>query len=315
MLKQQEIGIGTWILAGCFYGGVEELEVVATLHDAIDRGIQLIDTAPLYGFGKTEEIVGRAIRARRDQVFLATKFGLGWNGGNLYRDARGMTIRQEIDNSLRRLQTDHVDLYQLHWPDPLTPVGETAEALCELLDAGKIGAVGLSNVSLKELKEFEAYLPIAAVQLPLNLFEKGIERDLLPYCLEKKIAVLGYSALCRGLLTGTLTRGMKFRNDDVCSFDPKFKEPVFSKYLACSKKMSDWTRNTQGRSLIDLSIRWSMAKGVIPLWGPANRAELLDLESLKEWQLNPAESSEVEQIVEQEIPHPIGVEFLTPPTR
>src|SRR5262245_14188683 len=188
------VGLGTWAMGGFQWGGADDDESVRTIQVVLDRGINLIDTAPAYGFGHSEEVVGRAIaeRGQRDRVVLATKVGLERRGDALFRNGARWQIFEEVDLSLSRLRTDYIDLCQVHWPDPQTPYEETAEALRELKDAGKIRAVGVSNYSIVEMERFRNVTPIVAVQPPLNLFERQAEADIIPWCRERGVATLTY---------------------------------------------------------------------------------------------------------------------------
>ena len=181
---------------------------------------------------------------------------MSWRDGLLFRDARKATVRKEIESSLSRLQLDAIDLYQLHWPDPLTPIAETAETLRVLLKEEKIRGVGLSNFTLEEMQEFQKHLPVQAVQPAYNVFERDIDRGLFDHCKSQGIPVLGFSALCRGLLGGNLNADSHFRSDDLRAFDPKFKEPRYSQYLQCAEKLRKWADRRCGRSLPEMAIRW-----------------------------------------------------------
>src|ERR1700674_2903830 len=205
-LKASRVAIGTWAIGGWMWGGTDERESVATIRAALDHGINLIDTAPVYGFGVSEEIVGKAVGAAglRSHAVIASKVGLEWRGGKVYRNATRDRIMLEIDESLRRLRTDHIDIYQVHWPDPLVPIEETAAAMRALYDQGKIRAIGVSNFSVAQVDAFRRVAPVHVLQSPYNLFERGIEDEILPYCRKNNIAVLGYGALCRGLLSGRM---------------------------------------------------------------------------------------------------------------
>src|SRR5262245_33788340 len=171
------VGLGTWAMGGFQWGGSDDDESVRTIHVVLDRGINIIDTAPAYGFGHSEEVIGRAIaeRGRRDRVVLATKVGLERRGDDLFRNGTRRQIVEEVELSLVRLRTDYIDLCQVHWPDPQTPYEETAAALRDLEKAGKICAVGVSNYSIAEMERFRDVTPIAAAQPPLNLFERQAE--------------------------------------------------------------------------------------------------------------------------------------------
>ena len=205
MLKVSRVGLGTWAIGGWMWGGTDERESITTIRAALTHGINVIDTAPAYGFGRSEEIVGKAIAdGLRNRVVLATKVGLEWHDGKLTRNASRERITQEIEDSLRRLRTDYIDIYQVHWPDPLTPIEETAEAMLSLLEQGKIRAIGVSNFSVEQMDQFRTVAPLHVSQPPYNLFERDIDKDIRPYCRKNGIATLGYGALCRGLLSGRI---------------------------------------------------------------------------------------------------------------
>src|SRR5467141_4004431 len=237
-MNVSRIAQGTWAIGGWMWGGTDERESIRTIHAALDKGINLIDTAPVYGFGVSEEIVGKAVGKRlRSRAVIATKVGLEWRDGKVYRNATRDRIMQEIDQSLRRLRTDYIDIYQVHWPDPLVPVEETAEAMRLLYEQGKIRAIGVSNFSVAQMERFRQVAPLHVLQPPYNLFERGIETDLLPYCRKNKIATLGYGALCRGLLSGRMKADTVFDGDDLRRTDPKFLEPRFAQYVAAVQKL------------------------------------------------------------------------------
>src|ERR1700687_3367265 len=200
-MRVSRIALGTWAIGGWMWGGSNESDAISAIHTALDRGINLIDTAPVYGCGRSEEIVGKAlaIGGRRQRAFIATKVGLDWKDGKPFRNARKARIIEEAENSLRRLQTDVIDLYQVHWPDPHTPIAEVADAMGELHAAGKIRAIGVSNFNPAQMDEFRKVAPLHAAQPPYNLFERAIEADVLPYCRDRNIALLAYGSLWRGV--------------------------------------------------------------------------------------------------------------------
>jgi aryl-alcohol dehydrogenase-like predicted oxidoreductase len=202
-LEVSRVALGTWAIGGWMWGGTDEAESIATIRAAVERGINLIDTAPAYGFGRSEEIVGKALAegSLRSRVLIATKVGLEWRSGKVFRNATRARILQEVEDSLRRLRTDHIDVYQVHWPDTLVTIEETAEAMHTLFEQGKIRAIGVSNFSVGQMERFRRVAPLHVLQPPYNLFERGIEADILPYCRKNKIATFGYGALCRGLLS------------------------------------------------------------------------------------------------------------------
>src|ERR1700754_4651161 len=188
-LRISRVALGTWAMGGWMWGGTDEHQAVATIQTALDQGINLIDTAPAYGFGVSEEIVGRALAApgARSRAVIATKVGLEWRDGKVNRNASRERIMAEVDDSLRRLRTDYIDVYQVHWPDPVVPIEETAEAMFSLYKQGKIRAIGVSNFSVEQMKRFARVAPLHVLQSPYNLFERQIAQDILPDCLQHGI--------------------------------------------------------------------------------------------------------------------------------
>src|ERR1700731_4019830 len=259
-LKVSPIAIGTWAIGGWMWGGTAEAESVATIRTAFEHGINIVDTAPVYGFGRSEEIVGKAIAegGLRSNVLIATKTGLQWDGGKVSRNASRARIMREIEDSLRRLRTDHIDIYQVHWPDPLVTIEETAEAMQTLFNQGKIRAIGVSNFSVLQMERFRRVAPLHVLQPPYNLFERAIEADLLPYCRKNKIATFGYGALCRGLLSGRMRPDTIFDGDDLRRTDPKFLEPRFVQYLAAVERLDRLARQRFGKRVIHVAIRWML---------------------------------------------------------
>jgi aryl-alcohol dehydrogenase-like predicted oxidoreductase len=317
-LKVSRIGLGTWSIGGWMWGGTDEKESIATIHQALDRGINLLDTAPVYGFGVSEEIVGKALQqyGKREQIAIATKVGLGWKDGNVFRDSRKESIIKEIDASLKRLQVDYIDIYQVHWPDPLTPIAETAETMNLLLKQGKIRAIGVSNYSIEQMDEFQKVAPIHVLQPPYNMFEREIESKELPYCMKKKIATFGYGSLCRGLLTGKMRKDTEFKGDDLRKVDPKFQEPRYSQYLKCIERLQEWIKQKYQRNVIDLAIRWVLDKGIsVALWGARKPEQLTGVENVFGWKLTKGDLEEIDTIIKETVTSPIGPEFMAPPTR
>jgi len=214
-IKASVVGIGTWQMGGWRWGGTEEASAIKTLHAALDAGINLVDTAPAYGRGLSEEVVGKAIKGRRDQVILATKCGLVWhiNKGTFFFEQQGgpinkylgpESINYEIEQSLKRLQTDYIDLYQTHWQDATTPIEETMAVLLKLKDQGKIRAIGVSNANPEQMTEYQKFGEIASDQELYSMFDRKIEADNLPYCHTQQISMLSYAPLAKGLLSGKI---------------------------------------------------------------------------------------------------------------
>src|SRR6266849_4376595 len=247
-LNPTRIALGTWAIGGWMWGGSDQAESIRTIRSAVDRGINLIDTAPVYGFGRSEEIVGEALaEIGRDKVLIATKVGLDWREGQPFRNASKVRIHREIEDSLRRLRTDIIDIYQVHWPDPNTPIEETAQAMAELHRAGKIRAVGVSNFSTGQMRAFRAVAPLHTAQPPCNLFEREAEKDVLPYCHDNSIATLAWGSLCRGLLSGRRKADRAFSGDDLRRNDPKFQPPRLHQYLRAVEQLDAFARETCGK--------------------------------------------------------------------
>jgi len=317
--KISRIALGTWAIGGWMWGGTNEDESIRTIHAALDRGINLIDTAPVYGFGRSEEVVGRALAqdSRRKRAVIATKVGLAWADGKPYRNASKRRIVDEVEDSLRRLQTDVIDIYQVHWPDPNTAIEETAEAMAALYRAGKIRAVGVSNFSPADMDAFRAVAPLHTVQPPYNLFERGSENAVLPYSREHGIATLVYGSLCRGLLSGRMNARTSFTGDDLRRNDPKFQLPRLRQYIAAVERLDRFAQANYHKRVIHLALRWLLDRpGVgVALWGARRPDQLAPAADVMGWRIDAAAMSEIDRILETSIADPVGPEFMAPPVR
>ncbi len=317
-LAASRIALGTWAIGGWMWGGNTDLdESIATIRSAIERGITLIDTAPVYGFGRSEEIVGMALSGGlRRRALIATKVGLEWHDGKVWRNSSPARIRVEIEESLRRLRTDYIDLYQVHWPDPLVPIQETAGALASLLKEGKIRAIGVSNFSPAQMAQFREVAPIHSVQPPYNLFEREAEGGVLPYAARHDMAVLAYGSLCRGLLTGKITYATQFKGDDLRRNDPKFHEPRFTQYLAAVASLDRLARERYGLDVLALAVRWVLDQGeTIALWGARRPTQLDPIGSAMGWELDERAKRRIDAILLENVKDPVGPEFMAPPSR
>jgi len=315
-LKVSRVALGTWAMGGWMWGGTDQRESIATIHTALNQGINLIDTAPVYGFGVSEEIVGAALDGVRTQAVIATKTGLEWRDGKVYRNASRARIMQEVDDSLRRLRTDYIDIYQVHWPDPLVPVEETAEAMLALYERGKIRAIGVSNFSVDQMERFRRVAPLHVLQSPYNLFERAIEDNVLPYCHANHIVTLGYGALCRGLLSGRMRRDTTFDGDDLRRIDPKFQPPRYAQYLDAVRQLDEFAQRRFHRHVIHLAVRWMLDQGIsVALWGGRHPDQVEAALGVAGWSLDTAQRELVERIVNAAIVDPVGPEFMAPPPR
>jgi aryl-alcohol dehydrogenase-like predicted oxidoreductase len=234
------LGLGTFAIGGWFWGGTDEKKSIEAIHASLERGVNLIDTAPIYGFGVAEQIVGKAIKGRRDKVIIATKVGLRWDTDKgqfdgyaddkspskepakykIYKYLGPEGIRYEVEQSLKRLGTDYIDLYQTHWQEPTTPIEVTMEALVKLKQQGKIRAIGVSNVSVDQLKR---YAKVASAQEKFTLIDRSIMKSgLLDYCVNNSISILSYSSMEQGLLTGAMSPDRLFKEGDTRKTNPLF---------------------------------------------------------------------------------------------
>jgi aryl-alcohol dehydrogenase-like predicted oxidoreductase len=230
-LSVSAITFGAWAIGGWMWGGAERKDAVAAIRASYELGVTSIDTAPVYGMGLSEEIVGEAIQGiSRDKVQILTKYGMRWdekkgdfafssqdNAGNpleIYKYGGKESIVKECEDSLRRLRTDYIDLYQIHWPDRTTPVGETMEAVAGLIQQGKVRAAGVCNYDAELMKSAEKTILLASNQVPFSMVNRAIEKELTPYCIANKKAILAYSPLQRGLLTGKIRPGHRFGEGD-----------------------------------------------------------------------------------------------------
>jgi aryl-alcohol dehydrogenase-like predicted oxidoreductase len=318
-LAVSRIGLGTWAIGGWMWGGSDEQQSIRTIHEALDRGITLFDTAPVYGFGHSEEILGKALAqgGRRSRAAIATKVGLEWRDGKPFRNASRQRIMKEVEDSLRRLRTDVIDLYQVHWPDPGTRIAETAGAMADLLRAGKIRAIGVSNFSPAQMDAFRAVAPLHAAQPPYNLFERAIEKDVLPYCRKRDLAVLAYGSLCRGLLSGKMSATSRFDGDDLRKADPKFRPPRFAQYLAAVAALDRFAQQNYGKRVIDLAVRWVLDRGDsnIALWGARRPDHLASVSAAMGWHIDAAGMAEIDRILGDSVTSPVGPEFMAPSDR
>ena len=317
-LRVSRVALGTWAMGGWMWGGTDGQQSVDTIHAALDQGINLIDTAPVYGFGVSEEIVGRAIAGAglRSRAVIATKVGLEWHRGKVYRNATRQRIGREINESLLRLRTDYIDIYQVHWPDPLVPIEETAEAMLDLYKQGKIRAIGVSNFSVAQMEIFRTIAPLHVLQPPYNLFEREIEAQILPYCRTNDIATFGYGALCRGLLSGRMLPDTVFEGDDLRRQDPKFQPPRYAQYLSAVQQLDQLARVRFGRRVIQLAVRWMLDQGIsVALWGARHPDQLHASLGVDGWSLDAAARVGIERILSRTIPDPVGPEFMAPAQR
>jgi len=266
---------GAWAIGGWMWGGTDDAKAVEAIQKAIEVGMTTIDTAPVYGFGHSEEIVGQAIKDHRDQVQIATKCGLLWDGGegkdyfqttdaeghevHVYHKLKKDSILEEIDQSLERLGVDYVDLYQCHWPDKTTQPAETMEALNQILEEGKAKAIGVSNFAPELIAAFREHGPIVSDQPLYNMLDRDIEEGLLPYCAENHVGVIVYSPLHQGLLTGAVTMDRTFGEGDQRNWKPWFKPENRKRVLEFLEKVKPIARKHR-RTLAQVAVNWCLCQ-------------------------------------------------------
>jgi aryl-alcohol dehydrogenase-like predicted oxidoreductase len=264
-LHVSRIAFGTWQLGGD-WGRFDETAAVAAIRRARDSGVNFFDTAQGYGFGASEQILGKALRdglaRNRDEFVIATKGGLRQTDSGLVRDASPQWLRSGVEASLTALGVEHVDLYQVHWPDPVVPAAETAGALRELIAEGKIGHVGVSNYNAAQMAEFSATLPVETLQPPYHLFRREIEDEVLPYCRAHNIGVLVYGPLAHGLLTGTLSAHTAFADDDWRHASAVFSGDAYRRNLATVRTLEKFAAD-RGITVSQLAIAWTLANPAV----------------------------------------------------
>lgn len=262
-LTVSRLAFGTWQLGGD-WGATDERRAIAAIRRAADLGVTLFDTAQGYGFGASERLLGKALAGRaRDEIVVATKGGLRPHGNGVARDASPAWIRKGVDDSLDALGVEHIDLLQLHWPDPNTPVEDTAAALAELVAVGKIGHVGVSNFDVEEMEAFDAVLPVETLQPPYHLFRRGIEQQILPFTAAHDIGVLVYGPLAQGLLGGRLAADSTFPPGHWRASSDVFRGDAYRTNLAVVAQLKKLAVEELGVSLSQLAVAWTLANPAV----------------------------------------------------
>jgi aryl-alcohol dehydrogenase-like predicted oxidoreductase len=287
------VALGCWPIAGVTTLDTNDVDSIATIQACFDLGINHLDTAYVYGRnGESEDLIRRALGTRRDEMFIATKCGVHYEGTGQVIDGRPETIRRECDESLRRLGTDRVELLYLHVLDPNVPLEETAAALGELQAAGKTRSLGASNLSLEQLKTFHAIAPLAAVQLPYNMLQRDIERHTIPWCIEQNIAVAIYWPLMKGLLAGKLTRDHQFDARDNRTKYPMYQGDEWQKNQDFLERLRSAAALT-GHSVAQLVINWTIHQPGITtaLCGAKRPWQIEEVAGAMSWELTSEQQS------------------------
>ncbi|MEY2405130.1 MAG: hypothetical protein QOG39_46 [Acidimicrobiaceae bacterium] len=303
-LAVSTIALGTWSFGGD-WGAVDADAATRTITGAVNLGINFFDSAQAYGFGEAERILGDALwpSIRREEVVIATKGGLRRQGNRTVRDASAEWLRQGVEDSLRNLRTDYIDLYQVHWPDPKTPAAETGAVLNELIDEGKIRHVGVSNYDIAQLAQLRRFVTVDAVQPPYHLFRQEVDADLLPYCADNEIGVLVYGALAHGLLSGSMTPDTSFAPDDWRSHSPDFAGETFATNLAVVAELEAFAAE-RNLSLPELAVAWTFAHPLVSvvIVGARNPDHLHDTIAATDVKLEDEDLWEIDRIMRSALP-------------
>jgi aryl-alcohol dehydrogenase-like predicted oxidoreductase len=305
-LEVTPLAFGTWQLGG-EWGDFDQGEAITAIRRARELGINFFDTAQAYGFGASERLLGRALgaelRQHRDQLVIATKGGLRMTDDGLVRDSSRGWLRQGVEDSLRALGLEHIDLYQVHWPDPQVAFAETAGALQELADEGKIRHVGVSNFDSTQVDEFASRRAVETLQPPYHLFRRGIETDLLPYAQEHDIGVLVYGPLAHGLLTGALRDNTQFAPDDWRSESDLFQGETYRRNLEAVRELERFAR-ARGHTVSQVAIAWTLVNPAVDvaIVGSRRAAHIEDSVGSLAVELGDEDLAEIERIMAGRVP-------------
>jgi aryl-alcohol dehydrogenase-like predicted oxidoreductase len=307
-IEASTVAFGAWAVGGWWWGGADDSDSVAAIRRGLDLGMNFVDTAPIYGKGRSEEVVGKAIKGCRAEVILATKCGLVWwddtkgahffteEGSPVHRYLGAGSIRHELEQSLRRLQTDYIDLYQTHWQDATTPIAETMGVLLELKQEGKIRAIGVSNATVAEMDEYRKAGPIDADQERYSMLARKMEDGQLAYCDRENIAVLAYSPLAQGLLTGKVTADRELPEGDLRAGDPWFKVENRARILAFLEEIRPIAEE-RGATLAQLALAWTLGRPGLThaLAGARNPAQVEENEGAAAVDLSAEEIAQIDE--------------------
>jgi len=298
------VGLGTWAMGGPWeygWGPQDDDEARATIHEALDAGINWIDTAPAYGLGHSEELVGQVLRQTSHKPYIATKCGILWNEKrqkvtHLKRDS----IRRECEDSLRRLGIDVIDLYQMHWPDPEEDIEEAWEEMARLADEGKVRYIGVSNFSVEQMERVSKIHPVSSLQPPYSMLHREVEEELLGYCAAHNMGVVVYSPMQRGLLTGKFSheRLAALARDDHRLRMPEFKDPQFSATLETVEGLKKIAKRN-GRTCAQLAVSWVLRRSEVTaaIVGARRPGQIKETVQASQWDLSGADMDEIERLL------------------
>lgn len=306
-LKVSRLGFGCEPLGGMDWGEVDEDAALAAVSRALDLGVNLFDTANVYGLGRSEELLAKGLGAHRHEAVIVTKFGINWTLGlngeraQTFRDASAKHVREALEASLRRLQLDCIPLYLIHWPDPNTPVEETLDALVQCQEAGKVRHIGVSNFPLSLMQQAHQVQPLTAIEMQYNLLDRKIEDEVLPFCQKAQVGVLAYGPLAQGLLSGKFGAEARFDASDRRSRLPHFQGEAFRENLELVQRLRE-VGQSYGKTPAQVAIRWVLDHPAITcaIAGAKSTAQLESNAQALNWQL----SSQERQYIEGGAPSP-----------
>jgi aryl-alcohol dehydrogenase-like predicted oxidoreductase len=303
------LGIGAWAMGGGGWNGSmgpqSDSDSIPAIHAALEFGLNWIDTAALYGLGHSEEIVAQALRGRTPRPYVFTKCERVWDAsGKIGASLKAESIRRECESSLRRLQTDVIDLYQIHWPEPDEDIEEGWAELARLQRAGKVRYIGVSNFSVAQMRRAQAIAPITSLQPPYSIVTRAIEKEILPFASQNKIGVIVYSPMSAGLLTGTMTRERvaNFEAEDWRRNLPNFQEPLLSRNLKLVERLRVIGQR-HGRSPGEVAIAWTLNHRAVTaaIVGFRSVRQVSGIIGAAEFRLLPSDMAEIEDALTREV--------------
>ncbi|MBV9789110.1 MAG: aldo/keto reductase [Chloroflexi bacterium] len=302
-LQITPIGFGAWAIGGGEWAGgwgsQDDRESIAAIQRALELGINWIDTAPAYGLGRSEQVVARALKGRSERPYIFTKCAIRWREDrSIYNSLTAESVREEVENSLRRLETDVIDLYQIHWPDPAEEIEEAWTTMAELQREGKVRHIGVSNFSVEQLRRIEAIAPVASLQPPYSLVKPQVEDELLPFCRQQGIGVIVYSPMMSGLLTGKMTRERiaNMPDDDWRRGDREFQEPQLTRNLQLVEVLRA-IGERHGRSPGEVAVAWTLRHPAVTgaIVGARRPSQIEGTVGAADFRLTPEELAEIDQ--------------------
>jgi aryl-alcohol dehydrogenase-like predicted oxidoreductase len=305
-LEITSLGIGAWAIGGggwaFAWGPQDDNESIAAIRAGIDAGMNWIDTAAVYGLGHSEEIVAKALEGVSEEVYVFTKCERRWNEkGEIVKTLKAASVREECENSLRRLKRDVIDLYQIHWPEPDEDVEEGWSTLADLQKEGKVRWIGVSNFNVNQLQRAQAIAPITSLQPPYSMLVRSVEAEILPYCLKNKIGVIAYSPMRNGLLSGAMTRERvaAFAEDDWRRRNPDFQEPALSRNLKLAELLKSIAK-PHGRTAGEAAIAWVLRNPAVTgaIVGVRRAEQVTGVMGAADWRLTEAEAAQIAEALD-----------------